>query len=103
MPTCRGFEPEPAATAALIHLFDDKGEPQADIAYTAHRLDGADPMARAGDLPVQRGPVLPLAGLRHCFQVISFIEHVDRCHPAKQNTTGAAFAAAPVKGCRRIQ
>ena len=31
------------ATAGSIRLFDDKGEPQADIAYTAYQLDGADP------------------------------------------------------------
>jgi carboxypeptidase C (cathepsin A) len=30
------------ATAGSIRLFDDKGEPQADIAYTAYQLDGAD-------------------------------------------------------------
>ena len=34
------------ATAGSIRLFDDKGEPQADIAYTAYQLDGAD--ARPG-------------------------------------------------------
>src|SRR3981081_1350560 len=28
------------ATAGSIRLFDDKGEPQADIAYTAYQLDG---------------------------------------------------------------
>ena len=33
------------ATAGSIRLFDDKGEPQADIAYTAYQLDGADPRA----------------------------------------------------------
>src|SRR5262245_22456544 len=31
-----------AATAGSIRLFDDKGEPQADIAYTSYQLDGAD-------------------------------------------------------------
>src|SRR5205814_4514752 len=36
------------ATAGAIRLFDDKGEPQADIAYTAYQLDGAD----AGSRPV---------------------------------------------------
>ena len=30
------------ATAGSIRLFDDKGEPQADIAYTSYQLDGAD-------------------------------------------------------------
>ena len=42
------------ATAGSIRLFDDKGEPQADIAYTAYQLDGADPATPAGDLPLQR-------------------------------------------------
>src|SRR5437868_9425502 len=30
------------ATAGSIRLFDEKGEPQADIAYTSYQLDGAD-------------------------------------------------------------
>jgi carboxypeptidase C (cathepsin A) len=30
------------AVAGSIRLFDDKGEPQADIAYTSYQLDGAD-------------------------------------------------------------
>src|SRR6202034_4839367 len=30
------------ATAGSIRLFDDKGDPQADIAYTAYRLGRAD-------------------------------------------------------------
>lgn len=34
------------ATAGSIRLFDDKGEPQADIAYTAYQLDGADARTR---------------------------------------------------------
>src|SRR5882757_1712707 len=37
-----------SATAGSVRLFDDKGEPQADIAYTAYALDGAD----ARDRPV---------------------------------------------------
>src|SRR3982075_53843 len=37
-----------SATAGSIRLFDDKGEPQADIAYTAYQLDGAE----ARDRPV---------------------------------------------------
>ncbi|MCA6116879.1 peptidase S10 [Bradyrhizobium sp. WSM 1738] len=31
-----------AATAGSIRLFDDKGEPQAEIAYTSYQLDGTD-------------------------------------------------------------
>lgn len=34
------------ATAGSIRLFDDKGEPQADIAYTAYQLDGTDARTR---------------------------------------------------------
>jgi carboxypeptidase C (cathepsin A) len=30
------------ATAGSVRLFDNKGEPEADIAYTAYQLDGAD-------------------------------------------------------------
>src|ERR1700730_11402375 len=34
------------ATAGSIRLFNDKREPQADIAYTAYQLDGAEPTTR---------------------------------------------------------
>ena len=34
------------ATAGSLRLFNGKGEPQADIAYTAYQLDGADPHSR---------------------------------------------------------
>src|ERR1700709_402476 len=36
------------ATAGSIRLFDDKGEPQADIATTAYQLDGTDSRNRPG-------------------------------------------------------
>ena len=41
-----------AATAGSIRLFDDKGEAQADIAYTSYQLDGADAPQPAGNVPV---------------------------------------------------
>ncbi|MDB5608027.1 MAG: peptidase [Bradyrhizobium sp.] len=44
------------ATAGSIHLFDDKGEPQADIAYTAYQLDGADPRSRPVTFLFNGGP-----------------------------------------------
>jgi carboxypeptidase C (cathepsin A) len=44
------------ATAGSIRLFNDKGEPQADIAYTAYRLDGADPAARPVTFLFNGGP-----------------------------------------------
>jgi carboxypeptidase C (cathepsin A) len=44
------------ATAGSIRLFDDKGEPQADIAYTAYRLDGADPVSRPVTFLFNGGP-----------------------------------------------
>jgi carboxypeptidase C (cathepsin A) len=44
------------ATAGSIRLFDDKGEPQADVAYTAYRLDGADPAARPVTFLFNGGP-----------------------------------------------
>jgi carboxypeptidase C (cathepsin A) len=44
------------ATAGSIRLFDDKGEPQADLAYTAYRLDGADPVARPVTFLFNGGP-----------------------------------------------
>src|SRR5213078_2855869 len=34
------------ATAGSIRLFDDKGEPQADIAYTSYQLDGSERASR---------------------------------------------------------
>jgi carboxypeptidase C (cathepsin A) len=45
-----------AATAGSIRLFDDKGEPQADIAYTAYQLDGADPVTRPVTFLFNGGP-----------------------------------------------
>ncbi|HEV7636220.1 MAG TPA: peptidase S10, partial [Bradyrhizobium sp.] len=45
-----------AATAGSIRLFDDKGEPQADIAYTSYQLDGADPAVRPVTFLFNGGP-----------------------------------------------
>jgi carboxypeptidase C (cathepsin A) len=45
-----------SATAGSIHLFDDKGEPQADIAYTAYQLDGADARTRPVTFVFNGGP-----------------------------------------------
>ena len=44
------------ATVGSIRLFDDKGEPQADIAYTAYRLDGADARTRPVTFLFNGGP-----------------------------------------------
>jgi carboxypeptidase C (cathepsin A) len=44
------------ATAGSIRLFDDKGEPQADIAYTAYQLDNADSDARPVTFVFNGGP-----------------------------------------------
>jgi carboxypeptidase C (cathepsin A) len=44
------------ATAGSIRLFDDKGEPQADIAYTAYQLEGADPATRPVTFLFNGGP-----------------------------------------------
>jgi carboxypeptidase C (cathepsin A) len=44
------------ATAGAIRLFDDKGEPQADIAYTAYQLDGADRANRPVTFVFNGGP-----------------------------------------------
>jgi len=44
------------ATAGSIRLFDDKGEPQADIAYTAYQLDGADARTRPVSFVFNGGP-----------------------------------------------
>ena len=44
------------ATAGSIRLFDGKGEPQADIAYTAYTLDDADPHTRPVAFVVNGGP-----------------------------------------------
>src|SRR6202140_1659493 len=45
-----------AATAGSVRLFDGKGEPQADIAYTAYQLDGADPATRPVTFLFNGGP-----------------------------------------------
>ena len=44
------------ATAGSIRLFDDKGEPQADIAYTSYTLDGADQATRPVTFLFNGGP-----------------------------------------------
>ena len=44
------------ATAGSIRLFNDKGEPQADIAYTAYQLDGADSATRPVTFLFNGGP-----------------------------------------------
>ena len=44
------------ATAGSIRLFDDKGEPQADIAYTSYQLDGADRDSRPVTFLFNGGP-----------------------------------------------
>lgn len=45
-----------AATAGSIRLFDDKGEPQADIAYVAYQLDGTDHAKRPVTFVFNGGP-----------------------------------------------
>ena len=45
-----------SATAGSIRLFDDKGEPQADIAYTSYQLDGADRRNRPVTFLFNGGP-----------------------------------------------
>jgi carboxypeptidase C (cathepsin A) len=45
-----------AATAGSIRLFDDKGEPQADIAYNSYKLDGADSASRPVTFFFNGGP-----------------------------------------------
>jgi carboxypeptidase C (cathepsin A) len=44
------------ATAGSIRLFDDKGEPQADLAYTSYQLDGADARSRPVTFLFNGGP-----------------------------------------------
>lgn len=44
------------ATAGSIRLFDDKGEPQADIAYTSYQLDGAEKANRPVTFLFNGGP-----------------------------------------------
>ena len=44
------------ATAGSIRLFDDKGEPQADIAYTSYQLDGTDHASRPVTFLFNGGP-----------------------------------------------
>jgi carboxypeptidase C (cathepsin A) len=44
------------ATAGSIRLFNEKGEPEADIAYTAYQLDGGDPATRPVTFFFNGGP-----------------------------------------------
>jgi carboxypeptidase C (cathepsin A) len=44
------------AVAGSIRLFDDKGEPQADVAYTSYQLDGSDSAARPVTFLFNGGP-----------------------------------------------
>jgi carboxypeptidase C (cathepsin A) len=44
------------ATAGSIRLFDDKGEPQADLAYTSYQFDGADARTRPVTFLFNGGP-----------------------------------------------
>jgi carboxypeptidase C (cathepsin A) len=44
------------ATAGSIRIFDDKGEPQADIAYNSYQLDGADRANRPVTFLFNGGP-----------------------------------------------
>jgi len=44
------------AVAGSIRLFDDKGEPQADVAYTSYQLDGADRGTRPVTFLFNGGP-----------------------------------------------
>jgi len=44
------------ATAGSIRVFDDKGEAQADIAYTSYQLDGADRTSRPVTFLFNGGP-----------------------------------------------
>jgi carboxypeptidase C (cathepsin A) len=45
-----------AATAGSIRVFDGRGEPQAEIAYTSYQLDGADPATRPVTFLFNGGP-----------------------------------------------
>ncbi len=44
------------ATAGSIHLFNERGDPQADIAYTAYQLDGAEAHNRPVTFFLNGGP-----------------------------------------------
>ena len=44
------------AIAGSIRLFDDKGEPQADIAYTSYQIDGTDRATRPVTFLFNGGP-----------------------------------------------
>lgn len=44
------------ATAGSIRIFDDKGEPQADVAYNSYQLDGADRTTRPVTFLFNGGP-----------------------------------------------
>ena len=67
------------AIAGSIRLFDDKGEPQADIAYTSYTLDGADQGTRPVTFLFNGGPgrVVGLAAVRRC-RAVAALDHRRR-------------------------
>ena len=83
------------ATAGSIRLFDDKGEPQADIAYTSYQLDGGDRDTPPGDVSVQwrAGGLVGLAAVRRCRPVAD----VDR-----RRRRGVFRLAGPAAQCRDL-
>jgi carboxypeptidase C (cathepsin A) len=48
--------PDSASNDRSIRVFDDKREPQADIAYTSYQLDGADRASRPVTFLFNGGP-----------------------------------------------
>jgi carboxypeptidase C (cathepsin A) len=54
--TVRGRALNFSATAGSIRLFNGKGEPEADVAYTAYQLDGTEPASRPVTFFLNGGP-----------------------------------------------
>ena len=76
------------ATAGSIRLFDDKGEPQADIAYTSYQLDGTDRATRPVTFLFNGGPgrVVGLAAVRRCRAVAAVDSAATaRCLPPRRS------------------
>jgi carboxypeptidase C (cathepsin A) len=72
------------ATAGSIRLFDDKGEPQADIAYTSYQLDGSDRGSRPVTFLFNGGPGASSAWLQ-----------LGDAGPWRISIAGGAVSSAP--------
>jgi carboxypeptidase C (cathepsin A) len=102
------------ATAGSIRLFDDKGEPQADIAYTSYQLDGTDHASRPVTFLFNGGPGASSAWLQFGAAgpwrislagggAVSSAPHPNCCPMPRPGSTSPIVFIDPVgTGCNRF-